>query len=228
MLRRAILLPGAIIIAGLIIAVAVYIVRKDQTAVVVNDASMLRPVSPQEHVVGNPTAPVVVVTYSDLDCAYCKQFDRTMSQVMTDYGAGGQVAWVYRHMPILAAHPASGLHAEASECVASLGGEEAFWRFIDLMHASAPGANEFDPDAYSTLLAPLGIGEEPFERCMDAGRFVKKVEADLRNALEIGATAAPYSVIVVSGKEPLPLSGTLTYPEMKTVIDQAIAEVTPR
>ncbi len=223
------MLPGAIILAGIIIAISVYMVRSNENPIViVADVSALRPVSPEEHVVGNPTAPVTVITYSDLDCAYCKQFIRTMSQVMTDYGASGQVAWVYRHMPLVESHPNSGVHSEASECVASLGGEDAFWRFIDLMRASTPGTNEFNPDAYSILLAQVNVDEKQFETCLNDGRFVERVSNDLKNALEIGAIAAPYSIVSVEGKDPLPISGTLTYREMRDVIDQAIATLTPQ
>ncbi|MBP9816857.1 MAG: thioredoxin domain-containing protein [Candidatus Pacebacteria bacterium] len=226
-MKRTILLPGAIILAGVIIAISVYMVRVNNLPPVpAPDISALRPVSPEEHVVGNPTGGVVIVTYSDLDCAYCKQFERTMSQIMTDYGAGGQVAWVFRHLPLVSSHANAGLHAEASECVAALAGEDAFWRFIDLMHSSAPGTNEFNPNAYTSLLPQVGVEDDAFETCMAEGRYVKKVESDLANALDIGAIAAPYSVVVVKGEEPIAISGALTYGEMKMIIEQALEQLT--
>jgi len=224
--RNLIMLPGAIILAGLIIAIAVYVVRENTTPMPAEeDVSALRPVNPSEHIVGNPTAPVIVVEYSDLDCAYCKQFQRTMSQIMIDYGAEGQVAWVYRHLPLVHLHPNSGQHAEASECVASLAGEDAFWRFIDLLHADVPSTSEFDPNDYETVLRPLGINTTAFDQCLGNGQFVKRVEADLTNALAIGATAAPYSVILIQGADPIVLSGTLPYASMKQVIDDALSKV---
>ncbi len=226
-MKRTILLPGAIILAGVIIAISVYMVRVNNLPPVpAPDISALRPVSPDEHVVGNPTGGIVIITYSDLDCAYCKQFERTMSQIMTDYGAGGKVAWVFRHLPLVSAHANSGLHAEASECVAALAGEDAFWRFIDLMHSSAPGTNEFNPNAYIALLPQVDVEDAAFEACMSEGRYVKKVESDLTNALDIGAIAAPYSVVVVEGEEPVAISGALTYGEMKMIIEQALEEIT--
>ena len=57
-----------------------------------------------------------------------------MNQIMDEYGASGQVAWVYRHFPIEQLHPNAAGIALASECVADLGGNDAFWSFLVFPH----------------------------------------------------------------------------------------------
>lgn len=86
------------------------------------------------HVRGAEDAPVTIVEYSDFDCPYCARFHDTMLQVMEEYD--GQVRWVYRHYPIEQLHPNAPKIAEASECIANLDGEEAFWRFADTYYAT--------------------------------------------------------------------------------------------
>lgn len=87
------------------------------------------PVDATDHVFGNPaTATVTIIEYSDYECPYCKIFQETMNQVVTE--SNGNVAWVYRHWPI---HQNSMSKLVAAECVATLKGNEAFWQYSDLL-----------------------------------------------------------------------------------------------
>ena len=66
-----------------------------------------------------------------------------MNQIMKKYD--GKVAWVYRHYPIdkpnargQILHPDAGTKAQAAECVASLGGNDAFWKYTDALFNTIP------------------------------------------------------------------------------------------
>ena len=88
----------------------------------------LAPISASDHVNGDINAPVKLVTYSDMECPFCKQFHATAKQVLADYN--GQVVLVYRHLP-LDFHASAKPLAEGSECAAELGGNDAFWAYLD-------------------------------------------------------------------------------------------------
>lgn len=225
MTTREYLVPAAIILGGLVLAGAIFFSRGGADPLPKGDVSLLRPVSPSDRISGNPEAPVIVVEYSDIDCAYCKSFQATMAQLMTEYAAGGQVAWVYRHFPLVNLHPYAAEHAEAAECVAEQGGDPLFFRFIDSVQQLAPAGTEFNPDGYPDVVASLGLSVPAFEACMQSDRMVDKVAADFDNALEAGATGTPYVVILIQGSEPIPVSGALPYDAMKKVIDSALAKV---
>lgn len=226
MTRQQLFLPGAILLAGVILSISIYAVRSTtDIAIPQGDPEAVRPVSPEDHLLGNPEAPVTVITYSDIDCKYCKDFQQTMAQVMTEYGPQGQVAWVYRHFPLVDTHAYAASHAEASECVASLGGEESFWRFIDLLQANAPNDDEFNPEGYPVVLGQLDISTQAFQQCMDARTFASRVESDFGNALDTGADTAPYLVIQVQGQKPITIEGALPYDILKQLLDESIAKV---
>ncbi|MEX2369159.1 MAG: thioredoxin domain-containing protein [Candidatus Paceibacterota bacterium] len=93
-------------------------------------------VDEDDHIRGNIDAEVVLVEYSDFFCPFCGQFHDTMKQIIDTYEAD-QVAWVYRHFPIpqLQGHEQAPLYAQASECIADLGGNDAFWSFSDSVFA---------------------------------------------------------------------------------------------
>jgi protein-disulfide isomerase len=81
-----------------------------------------------DHWKGPRDAEIVIVKYSDIDCPFCKRAWTTIDQLIATYP---QYAFVYRHSPILSLHPFAGYKAAGSECAKSLGGEEAFWNYLD-------------------------------------------------------------------------------------------------
>lgn len=85
-------------------------------------------VTAEDHIIGSIDAPIVIIEYSDFECPYCKAFQATLKQVVADNN--GNVAWVYRHWPI---HQNSFAKLVAAECVAKIKGNDAFWKYSDLL-----------------------------------------------------------------------------------------------
>lgn len=222
---KELLIPAAIILAGLILSATIYVVRVRHTvAVGTGDPTMVRPVTPTDHIIGNPSASVAIIEYADIDGSYSKSFQLTMEQLMTEYADGGKVAWVYRHFPITSEHANAATDALAAECAASLSLPSTFFRFIDAMQAMAPGENEFDPSQYPVLTERFGIDDAAFRTCMTSGAFSKKVHDDYDNALAAGGTGAPFVILLVHGHKPVPIDGALPYAAMKKLVDQSIAQ----
>lgn len=219
------LVPAAIIFAGLLLALAIFYVRGGASPAPEGDVSFVRPVSPDEHVLGNPDARVKVIVYSDIDCTYCKQFQATMLQILAEDAASGNVAMVYRHFPLIDIHPYAAEHAEAAECVAEQGGNSALFQFIERVHQAAPEGIEFNPSGYPDLVSGMGLSLSAFESCRASDRMVGAVAADFDNAIETGASGAPFIVLQVQGSEPSAISGALPYASMRKVIDAALAKV---
>lgn len=218
--------PAAILVAGAILAITVYSYRHQAVvADMQGDISLMRPVGPQDHIIGNPTAPVVLVEYSDIDSPYSKAFQATMEQLMTEYAPSAKVAWVYRHLPLIDQHPNSASHAEASECVNSLGGQPMFWRFIGAVQAKTPTGGQFNPRDYTSVVTSLGLDPVKFTACITNHTFRNQVSADFADGLAIGAGGSPFSVLLIKGKEPVTIDGAIPYDAMKKILDKAIGEV---
>ena len=216
------LLPAAIIFAGAVIAVAIYVTQHHTLVSHNGNPEATRPVSTADHVYGNPAAPVVLIEYADMDSEYSKDFQTVMEQVMQNYGAQGNVAWVYRDFPIVSQDPNSEQDAEAAECAANLGTPSDFFSFIDAMQAAAPGDSVFDPSGYDAIASQLGISTGSFDSCLTAHTYQPKVASDLQNAGQIGATGSPYSILEVKGQKPIVISGYVPYDTMKQVLDSSI------
>ncbi|MES2223524.1 MAG: thioredoxin domain-containing protein [Patescibacteria group bacterium] len=105
----------------------------------------MKPVTADDHIMGDTNAPVKVVLYSDLECPFCKSFHQTMQQIMaSSYGTNKQVAWVWRNFPLKQLHSKAPKEAEGAECAAELGGNDAFWKFIDKINEVTPSNNKLD------------------------------------------------------------------------------------
>ncbi|MBX4206347.1 DsbA family protein, partial [Candidatus Parcubacteria bacterium] len=110
------LVPGAIVVAGLLVAGAIYAgggTAPSYNTGQVSRAVELPSITSKDHILGSASADVVIVEYSDTECPFCKAFHNTLKQVMSTYG--GKVAWVYRHFPIAQLHSKAPNEAEATE-----------------------------------------------------------------------------------------------------------------
>jgi protein-disulfide isomerase len=224
-MKRELFIPAAIVFAGLIIAISVYSLHHRDAVLQNGDPSAVNPVNPTtDHILGDPSAPVIVVEYADIDSEYSKDFQQVMNQIMQEYGSTGKVAWVYREFPLITQDQYSEQHSEAAECVASIGGANNFFQFIDAIQAAAPGDNQFNPSGYDTIVSSLGLSTGSFDQCIAAHTYEAKVATDLANAGTIGATGNPTSVILIKGQKPFLIIGGLPYAAMKEVIDQSLAK----
>ena len=227
--------PVAIVIGFAFIAAAIYFSQTKAppdntnqqntgTEEVKADGKALAPVTADDHIRGNPNAPVVVIEYSDFDCPFCKQFHETMQRIMEEYGTGGRVAWVYRHFPLESLHPSAPHIAEASECVASLAGNDAFWKFSDLIFGEREINELTNMARLEEFAVSAGAKLEDFESCMDTREKRNLVDADFQNAVAIGARGTPYSVILI-GEEQIVINGAQPYTVVKQMLDSLTGQL---
>ncbi len=83
---------------------------------------------PNDHTMGASNPVVTVIEYSDFECPFCKQFHPTMERIIKENGES--VRWIYRHYPI---HQHSFEKLVAADCIAQLKGNDAFWKYSDLL-----------------------------------------------------------------------------------------------
>lgn len=208
------LVPLAIVVAGALVAGAIYYGDKNKAYVADSTADTeeleVVPVSSKDHILGSTSADLIVIEYSDTECPFCKVFHNTMKEVLRSYG--DDVAWVYRQFPIPQLHARAMKEAEATECVAELGGNQAFWNYLDKIFVTTNSNDSLDPAQLPILAASVGIPTDQFNTCLNSGKYTAFIEKSMEEAYEAGARGTPYSVIVdqdgevkavINGAEPL-------------------------
>jgi Na+/H+ antiporter NhaA len=143
------------------------------------------PVDPErDHIRGPVDAPVTVLEYGDFECPYCGQAEPVLRELLREHG---EVAYVWRHLPLNDVHPNAQLAAEAAEAAAEQG---AFWEMHDLLLDHQEALDFRDLVGYAEQL----------------GRDVERFEDDLRTREGAGRIAQDVDSADLSG-----VSGTPTF-----------------
>ncbi len=184
----------------------------------------IAPITVNDHIRGSADAEVIIVEYSDTECPFCKRFHETMRQVMNEYGAGGKVAWVYRHFPLDSLHKKARSEAVALECAAELGGNDAFWKYADRLFEITPSNDGLDAAELPKIAAFVGLDTVAFSACAASDRHNAHIQADLDNATATGGNGTPWSVVITKNGKKYPLSGAQPYESIKQAVEQALRE----
>jgi len=156
-----------------------------------------------DHIMGDPNAPVKIFEFSDFECPFCGRFySQTLSQIEDTYVKNGDVALVYKQFPLTSLHPQAQKAAEASECAAELGGNDAFWKMHNLLFESGVSGGE---SAFKTYASQIGLDAGEFEKCLGSGKYAAKISADTALGTSAGVRGTPGFIIngqLVSGAQP--------------------------
>lgn len=233
--KNSLAIPAAIVIAGALIAGAVYWSARGSSVSVApqsqagtdNGAALenMTPVKDSDHIRGNPSAPVKIVEYSDMECPFCKRFHPTMQQVMDEYGKNGKVAWVYRHFPLDSIHSQARAEATASECANELGGSDAFWKYVDRFFELTPSNDQTNIAVVLPQIArETELDEAKFKSCLASGKYDAHIQSDLDDAIATGGNGTPWSIVVTANGKKYPLSGAQPYGAVRQLIELALQE----
>lgn len=176
-------------------------------------------ITAKDHVLGPKNAKVTIVEYSDYECPFCKRHHPTLQQVMKEYP--NDVNIVYRHFP-LSFHQYAQKAGEASECVAEIGGNDAFWKFTDavLTDAEAP-----TPAVLEKAATAAGVNAAKFKTCLDSGKHAQRIKDDMQGGISAGVQGTPGNFIINNKtKETQEISGAVPFASFKTSIDQMLGK----
>ena len=212
------LIPISIIMAGLLIAGAVFYSNRQpnstdfnfrtvrittQPVSVPEDGSInidINPVTNEDWIRGNLNAQIKLVEYSDTECPFCKRLHETMNQIVTEYD-GSEVAWVYRHLPLSQLHSKAGIESVATECAGDLAGQDGFWNFTNKLYSETPSNNQLDLDQLLVIAEDVNLDLDDFKSCLSEDKFDSAVLADAQDAINSaahlgGRIGTPYTVMV--------------------------------
>lgn len=183
-------------------------------------AGPVKPVTDKDHIRGNTDAQITLLVYSDYECPFCKSFHPTLQELMKEYE--GKIRWVYRHYP-LSFHQNAQKQAEAAECIAELGGNDAFWNFSDtIFERTTSNGVGFALDALGPLAAELGVDQQTFQTCLDSGKYAKVVQESITQGSAAGVSGTPATFLIdQKGKSQL-LVGAQPIATFKAAIDKLL------
>jgi len=178
-------------------------------------AELVDPVSLDEHIKGNPLAPITIVEYSDFQCSFCERAYPGIKQIAEEYP--DDVRIIYRHFPLRQAHPQAQIAAQATEAAALQG---KFWEMHDaIFNTSDQWSNASAKNFFIQLAGSLGLDTEQFEKDITSSAVVDAVNEDLRTGARTGLTGTP--TLFLNSKQ---MSGN-SYASIKAAVDTKLDEL---
>ncbi len=234
--------PLAIVIAGALIAFGLSQqspAKTDNKALINNALNEpkieVAPISSVDHIRGSKDADVIFIEYSDIECPFCQMYQVTMEQAYKEYGKDKKFAWVYRHFPLAYGkdplHPTSAKASEATECVNELGGEDAFWTYLDTVYASIDHQKGgLVMSSLTDIAVKQGIDKAKFTACLDSGKYANKIKESYDAGTKAGARGTPYTVVLFKDQH-IPLVnpegnslGALPYEVVARIIQELLSK----
>lgn len=220
------LIPGAIIAAGALIAFAV----------VYSNGGMKQTGTPKETagggsaasekvalydasdpLLGNPSAPVTIVEFSDFQCPFCGRFFQSVEpQILEKYVKTGKVKFVYRDFAFLGEE--SEWAGIAAECANEQG---KFWQYHDYLFSHQQGENggAFSKANLKRFAQTLGLDAGAFNSCFDSEKYRDEVLKDTSDGRALGVSGTPTNFI--NGRA---VVGALPFEEFAKTIEEELAK----
>lgn len=166
---------------------------------------------------GEPDAPVVMLSYSEFQCPFCGKFARDTAPIIIDqYVEDGTLRIEWRDFPYLG--PESTTAAQGGRAAAAQG---RFWDFHDAMYADQlpPNSGGLDEDHLVGIAEELGLDVERFRTDLRSDATRRAIAEDFSQGQAIGVTGTP--AFVING---VPVIGAQPTEVFEQAIEQAAAE----
>lgn len=172
----------------------------------------------RDHIRGSEDAKVTFVTYTDLECPFCKRFHETMTEVMKKYGK--DVRMVYRQFPIDQLHAKARPEALATECAAEQG---KFWELTDIIFKETTSNDGLDLAKLPAYAKQAGVKDAAkFAACIETQKFASRIQEDEADGQGAGARGTPYSIILGPNGEKVPLNGAYPLAQVEQIVDSLL------
>ena len=180
---------------------------------------------------GPADAKVTIVNFDDLECPYCERMHQQLFPATQDHYKG-LVKFIYKDFPLVDIHPWAIHAAVDSGCLAEQSGD-AYWRFVDHVHAHLEEFKAATHDAgtngaQETLKTLDKVAREEGQRSkLDTAKLdaclTRQDEAPVRASMKqgdsLGVNGTP--TLFINGER---ISGALPKSELWLAIDRALKE----
>lgn len=128
------------------------------------------------------TDALVIVEFADYSCVFCRMAEATLLEVLPEYEADIQYVW--RDTPALNDRPDSVIAAAAGRCAHE---QAVFWPMRDAL-MNAP---QLDFNSIKSLARPFMPKMDKFEQCLNSGKYIADIQADVEAAKKNNITKLP-------------------------------------
>ena len=170
---------------------------------------------------GSKSAPITLETFSDFQCPACKQLFITTMQKLTDnYVNTGKIYLVHRDFP-LPMHAYSRVAASYARAAAHIGKDD----LVETALFQNQEKWETTGDVKGTVAAVLSPAEmKKVQTIVDAKTLEPLIEKDRQLGIGYSVNQTPTMWLHPKNGQSLPIVGYVKYEDLKSFLDQLVAQ----
>lgn len=223
------ILPGAILVAGIMISSALLYSRTQTGETLPNNNQALLGGQVDINLddapaLGDKNAPVTIVAYADFQCPYCQRYaQNNKAMFISEYVNTGKAKFVWKDYAFLGQE--SLWAAEAARCANDQG---KFWEYHDYLFANQGAGNSgiFSKLNLKKFAGTLKLNTSQFNSCLDSGKYTAFIQKESQSASSLGVTGTPTTFI--NGRLAADASGNSVgaapFSVFKALIDQELSK----
>ena len=171
-------------------------------------------------VLGSASAPVTIIEFGDYQCSNCKKwFLDTKPDIMTNYIETGKANLIFVDIAFLGQDsiPAS----RATYCAED---QVKYWDYHAFLYSNQMSIDNgwANVDSLKGYANNLGLNMELFSRCMDSGKYEKRVNFNTEESKANGVTGTPTFFIVGPDGTKEKIIGPQPYSVFEKIIESKI------
>lgn len=236
-------IPMAIIVAGVVIAGAIYFSSVTPKNIGTEEKKVttttIAPVGKEDQTLGDINAKITLIMYEDFQCPFCgaisgllpsdsplikalQQRDPSWTPFMPEimnYVKNGDILFVYRDWAFLGTESIRA--AEAARCA---GDQNKFWEYHDYLYSHQNGENEgtFSDVNLKSFAKNLNLDTITFDQCLDENKYAQAIEDSKNEGINIGVNGTPKGFILKDGSVINTIDGAESLSTVKQKIDSAL------
>jgi protein-disulfide isomerase len=156
--------------------------------------------------IGDPSAPIQVVEFTDYQCPYCERHAlETLPVLIENLIDSGRVFYSIKDLPLDQIHPEARSASVAARCA---GEQDAYLEMHDAIFGAQQywsGTGEQAEELFIELAADMDLYVEKFTACLADGDQARNVQANFEEAMALNVNSTPFFFIdgyAISGAQP--------------------------
>lgn len=174
--------------------------------------------------IGNKSAPVILIDFSDFQCYLCKRYvDNTEQQIIDSYVQSGKLTYVFKHLPN------RGLDSMNASLAAQCANDQGqFWNYHKILYENqAPidsGWVSIDKlKAFASRLS--GVNQDVFDGCLNSHKHESLVKSNIHFANSMGFTETPSFLLINNNDHSIQkIEGPKPFPIFKVYIEKMLSD----
>jgi protein-disulfide isomerase len=176
------------------------------------------PIHETDPYLGNKSAKVVIVEFSDFACPYCARFENeVLPRILSEYE--DKIMFVYKDFPLPIHGESAVMAAMAARCA---GDQGKYWEYHKLLFQRQAQWTK-NITMLNTYAKELGLNIEEFKTCLDSRKYENEVNMDKKDGMALGVTGTP--TIFING---IKLVGYQPFDRVSEIIESELAKASEK